>query len=179
MSEHSNIDRKSPSSRRLTVAPELQLPRTLIELAGESNIDGGLRKKLGEDALWLLTDEVYAYADIGDTIYTDHFDDADDIPIPVRYNGLKELHDGSREAESYRGIPYEQLASFTVDGPALRDVEQYFEHAVYDYPEVAIRLGQAAAILELYEFNPRIAEWHRTGRRPLLVRTRYGHRRRR
>ena len=179
MSEHSNIDRKPPSSRHLAVATESQLPRTLIELAGESNVDGGLRKNLGEGALWLFADELYAYAGVGDTMYAEHFDDTAGIPIPVRYSGLSELRDDSPEADRYHDMPYEQLAAFIVDGPTLRDVEQYFEHAVYDYPEVAIRLGQAAALLELYEFNPRIAEWHRTGRRPLLVRTRYRHRRRR
>jgi hypothetical protein len=173
MSEHIDIDKKPPSSRRLAAAPKLTLPRTLIELAGESNIAGSLHRKLGEEVLWLLADEMYAYADVGDDVYVEHFDDTANTPVPVRFNGLRMMSEYEPGTGTYQSMPHEQLATFIVDPRILRDIRQYYEHAVYDYPEVAIRLGQMASLLELYELNPRVLEWYQRRQRPVVIRNRY------
>ena len=164
-------DNDKPASRRLKLASELVLPRTLGELAGESNIGAGLEKKLGEDALWLLADSMYAYMDDGEPIY---FDDTHGIPVPVQFSGVRHLVDEPGGGlDRYRTLPFEQLAVFATEPRLIRDIEQFYDHAVYDYFEVAVRLGQSATLLELYEINPRvdveIEKWRRYNQHPFLA----------
>lgn len=155
-------DIKKKSARgHLSVAGELILPRNLLELAKESNIAAGLAKKLGEDALWLLADSVYGIEDYDAATL---FDDTAGVPIPVQYEELRRIEGLSDE------VPGGQVAVFTIDPDMLREIEQYFSHAVYDRPEVAVRLGQAVSLLETYELNPRDLLWYQRGQRPILLR---------
>ena len=164
-------DNDKPASRRLMLTREFVLPRTLGELAGESNIEAGLEKKLGEDALWLLADSMYAYMDDGGPIY---FDDTHGIPVPVQFGGVRHLvEEPGGGLDRYSTLPFEHLAVFSTEPGLIRDIEQFYDHAVYDYLEVAVRLGQAATLLELYELNPRvdaeIEQWRRYNQRPFLA----------
>lgn len=157
------------SRRRLTPALPETLPSSLEELAGYSDKPGDigftLRRRLGMESLWLFAEPLFGYPLAGDDI-PDLLEDTAGIPVPVQYHGLRRLF----AYEDVEIVAREYLAVFTVLEKEVRAIEQYYEHAVYDYPEVAIELGQAATLLELYEFNPRIVEWQRRGIRPYILR---------
>lgn len=162
MSERGGKPGKPLRRRRLSLAQPIELPTSLVELAGDSSIGAGLRRRLGEESLWLFAEPLYAYMLAGDDI-PDLLEDTARIPVPVRYLDLRRTF----TYEEDEVIPGQQLGVFTVLGSELRRIEQYYEHVVYDYPEVAISLGQAATLLELYEFNP--AQEYGYRKRPSLL----------
>ncbi len=167
MSERVDDPDKPSLHHHLYVAVAPEMPRTLGEFAGEANIAAGLEKKLGEDALWLLADSVFGYMDEEERTF---FDDTAGIPIPVQFGGLRDLSEDVDDTfEGYRALSFEQLAVFTVEPDMLREIEQYYSHVIYDYPEVAVRLGQSVSLLETYEFNPRTEAWHTRHQRPYVI----------
>lgn len=170
MTDHIDDNRKPPASHHhLFVAMPAELPRTLGEFVGRSNVAAALAKKLGGDALWLLADSVFAYTEDGDVAY---YDDTRGIPMPVEYEALRDLGDEATELTGYQMSPYDQLAVFSLERDRVREAEQYHDHVIYEYAQVAISLGQEAALLESIELNLRDLAWFERGQRPYLVRSR-------
>ncbi|MBC7764098.1 hypothetical protein H7Y29_00100 [Microbacteriaceae bacterium] len=161
-------------ARHLIIAETTDLPNTLGEYAGISNIDAGLREKLGKECLWLFAAEMYGIVSTGDTT-ADYLGLTDGIGVPAWYVGLRELtaiqdtDEFDRQTVSFPA-PHESVAVFSIDQVTEETEDQLLVsgNMVADYAEVAVRLGQAVTVLEYYEYNPNHPKWWR-GRPDLRI----------
>jgi hypothetical protein len=161
-------------TRHLKVAEPADLPGTLGEYAGISNIDAGLHEKLGRDTLWLFAKEMYGIITAGDTV-ADYLGLTEGIGIPVWYDGLRELttiedtDEYDRRTVSFPG-PHESVAIFHIDlyEDHIHEQRLVSGDAVTDYTEVAVRLAQVVTLLEYEEYQPDSPKWWR-GRPDLQI----------
>ena len=154
-------------TRHLSVAEPSDLPSTLGEYAGTSNIDAGLYEKLGKDMLWLFAKEMYGIVTPGDTV-ADYLGLTEGIGVPVWYNELRVLTSVEDTDEFDRRIitfpaPNESVAVFHINQYAENAREEILTsgNAVTDYAEVAVRLGQVVSLLESTEYQPQSPKWWR------------------
>lgn len=146
-------------ARHLRVAQAPELPTNLREYAGEAGVDEGLRAKLGQDNLWLLSYEMYGFMQPGD-MYADLLANMQGVGVPVCYEGLRELQrvDDSFEYSNallQHSLPVNPVAVFRVQAERL-DVDSNEADAYMDYAEVGVRLEQKLTLLEEDEYPPRI-----------------------
>lgn len=152
-------------TRHLKLAETIGLPSTLGEYAGISNIDAGLREKLGTECLWLFASEMYGIVTTGDTV-ADYIGLTEGIAVPVWYDGLRELtaiedtDEFDRQTVSFPA-PHESVAIFRVDqfNEEVEDRILVSGNTVADYAEIAVRLGQIVTLLDHDEYPSRQPKW--------------------
>lgn len=150
----------------LRVAEPVDIPHTLGEYAGISNIHSGLQEKLGKACFWLMADEMYGIMTRHDT-RAEHLGNSNGIYIPVRYVNLRMLTfvediDVAKREMVAVPVPNESVAVFSVNQFRTRSNHEdalATGASISDYAEVAVRLGQRVTLLEKDEYDPDSPRW--------------------
>lgn len=156
-----NHNRNRQPSRQLRIARPTEIPRTLAELADESNIGASLRKKLGDRAYWLVASEVVGVYRPQGLAVGELRIIPPRLPLAVRYSTTRRFHQieyidmFTGEVEPIETEDEEFAVFELLSRPELQDEEEQdrYAHIVETTDEVAVRLGQAVTLLDREEHD--------------------------